>query len=118
MSSHQAFMTARIRPSPGNPVNPVTRRYFEDSIRTHRWWAAIAATLLTPWIGPHVDQYVPMCQVLFQAGAENADRGFWVIAAVALVVIYLAWLVLFSGLAAWLARRRRDLGSSSVPGNH
>lgn len=66
---------------------PVTQRYFEDSIRTHRWWVAIAATLLTPWIGPHVDQYVPVGQVLFHAGTENADRGFWVIAAVVLGVI-------------------------------
>lgn len=82
-------------------------------MQTHRWWLAIVATLLTPWIGPHIDQYVPVGRVLFRAGTEDADDGFWVIAAVALAVIYLAWLVLFSGLAAWLARRRRDHGSSS-----
>lgn len=95
----------------------MTQRYLEDSIRTHRWWVAIVATLLTPWIGPHVDRFVPVGQVLFHTGAENADHGFWIIAAVALGVIYLAWLVLFSGLAAWLARHRRDLGSSSGPSN-
>lgn len=95
----------------------MTLSYFEYSIRTHRWWVAIVATLLTPWIGPHVDRFVPVGQVLFHAGAENADRGFWVIAAVALGVIYLAWLVLFSGLAAWLGRHRRDHGNSSGPSN-
>lgn len=83
----------------------------------HRWWLATVSTLLTPWIGPHVDQYVPVGWVLFRAGAEEADRGFRVIAAVALGVIYMVWLVLFSGLAAWLARCRRDHGSSSGPSN-
>lgn len=86
-------------------------------MQTHRWWLAIVATLLTPWIGPHIDRYVPVGWVLFQANTEGADRGFWVIAAVALGVIYLAWLVLFAGLAAWLARRRRDRGSSSGHSN-
>lgn len=83
----------------------------------HRWWLAIVATLLTPWIGPHIDHYIPVGWVLFKAGTEHADRGFWVIAAVALGVIYLAWLVLFSGLATWLARCRRDHGSSSGQAN-
>lgn len=86
-------------------------------MQTYRWWLAIVATLLTPWIGPHIDQYVPVAQVLLHAGAENADHGFWVVAAVALGAIYLAWLVLFSGLAALLARYRRDRGSSSGSGN-
>lgn len=81
-------------------------------MQTHRWWLAIVATLLTPWIGPHIDQYVPVGWVLFRAGAEDADRGFWIIAAVALGVIYLVWLVLFAGLVR-LARFRRDRGSSS-----
>ena len=84
-------------------------------MQTHRWWLAIIATLLTPWIGPHIDQYVPVGWVMFQAGTEDADSGFWVIAAAALGVIYLAWLVLFSGLFAWLATHRRDRGSSSGP---
>lgn len=95
----------------------MTRHHFGGLIRTHRWWVAVAATFLTPWIGPHVDRFVPIGQVLFHAGAENTDRAFWVIAAVALGVIYLAWLGLFSGLAAWLARRRRDPGSSTGPDN-
>lgn len=85
-------------------------------MQIHRWWLAIVATVLTPWIGPHIDQYVPVGWVLFLAGAEDADRGFWGLAVVGLGVIFLAWLVLFSGLAAWLARRRRDPGSSSGPG--
>lgn len=96
---------------------PMTHRYFEESLQTHRWWLAFVATLLTPWIGPHIDQYVPVGWVLFRAVAEDVDRGFWVIAAVALGVIYLVWLMLFSGLAAWFARRRRDHGSSSDPSN-
>ena len=82
-------------------------------MQTHRGWLAIIATLLTPWIGPHIDQYVPVGWVLFRAGTEDADRGFWIITALALGIIYLMWLVLFSGLAAWLARRRRDHGGSS-----
>ena len=89
----------------------VTHRHFKNPMQTHRWWLAIVATLLTPWIGPHIDQYVPVGWVLFRAGAEDADRGFWIIAAVSLGVIYLVWLVLFSGLAAWLVRRRRDHGN-------
>ena len=95
----------------------MTRHYVEDRIRTHRWWVAIAAALLTPWIGPHVDRFLPVGQVLVRAGAENADRAFWVITAGALGVIYVAWLGLFSGIAALLARRRRDLSSSTGPGN-
>ena len=82
-------------------------------MQAHRWWLAIIATLPTPWIGPHIDQYVSGGWVMFQAGTEDADRGFWVIAAAVLGVIYLAWPVLFSGLSAWLARRRRDRGGFS-----
>jgi len=82
-------------------------------MQVHRWWLAIVATLLTPWIGPHVDRYVAVGWVLFRAGAEDADSGFWLIAAVALAVVFLAWLGLFSGLAAGLARRRRDRGGSN-----
>lgn len=95
----------------------MTKRYFEDSIRILRWWLAIVATSLAPWIGPHIDRYVPVGQVLFHAGAENAGHGFQVIAAVALGGIYLAWFVRFSGFAACLARHRRDLGSSIGPSN-
>lgn len=76
-------------------------------MQTSRWWLAIVATLLTPWIGPHIDQYVPVAQVLFRAGDEIADHGFWIVAAVALGIIYLVWLGLFSGLAALLVRHRR-----------
>lgn len=86
-------------------------------MQTHRWWLAIVATLLTPWIGPHVDRYVPVGWVLLRVGAEDADRGFWALAVAGLGVVFLAWLVLFSGLAAWLARRRRDHRSSSGPGS-
>lgn len=86
-------------------------------MQKRRWRLAMVATLLTPWIGPHIDQYLPVGWVLLRSGAEDADLGFWVIAALGLGVIYLAWLVLFSGLAAWLARRRRDHGRSRGPGS-
>lgn len=86
-------------------------------MQTYRWWLAIVATLLTPWIGPHIDRYVPVGWVLFQAGIEDTDSGFWLIAVETLGVIYLAWLVLVSGLAAWIARCRRDLGNSSRHSN-
>ena len=76
----------------------------------------MVATLLTPWIGPHVDRYVPVGWVLLQASTENADRGFWVIAAVAVGVLYLVWFALFSGIAAWLGRRRQDRGRSGAGG--
>jgi hypothetical protein len=82
----------------------------------HRWWIAIVATLLTPWIGPHVDRYVPMGWVLLRAGTGNADRGFWLMAAAAVGVLYLVWFALFSGIAAWFARRRRARGSSGADG--
>lgn len=87
-------------------------RFPRAPLRTHRWWMSVVATLLTPWVGPHIDRYVPVGRVLLQAGAADADRGFWVIAAVASCVYGLVWFGLFSGLAVWLARRRRDHGSS------
>lgn len=86
-------------------------------MRNHRWWLAIVAALLTPWIGPHIDRYIPVGLVLLKAGTEDADRGFWVIAASAFGVLYLAWLAFFSGIAAWLARRRRDRGSATTDGS-
>jgi hypothetical protein len=86
-------------------------------MQIHRWWLAMVATFLTPWIGPHIDQYLPLGWVLLRSGGEDADRGFWVIAALGMGGIYLAWLVLCSGLAAWLARRRREHGRSRGPGS-
>jgi hypothetical protein len=77
-------------------------------MHTHRWWLALVATLLTPWMGPHIDQYVAAGWVLTRAATEDADGGFWILAAVALSAIYLVWLPLLTGLAGWLARRRRD----------
>lgn len=86
-------------------------------MRAHRWWLAFVATLLTPWIGPHIDQYVPLGGLLLRVGAGEADSGFWVIAGMVICVIYLAWFGLLSGLAAWLARHRRDRGGSNKPGS-
>ncbi len=84
----------------------------EGFLRTHRWWLAIAATLLTPWIGAHLDRYVALGWVRLNAGTADADRGFWVIAAAAFCVKGLVWFGVFTGLAAWLGRRQRDRDSS------
>jgi hypothetical protein len=67
---------------------------------------ALVATLLTPWLGPHVDQYVPMGWVLIKAPG-NAPGSFWVLAVAACGVVYLVWLGVFTAVAAWLASRRR-----------
>ena len=79
-------------------------------MKIHRWWLALVAALLTPWIGPHIDRYLPVGWVLLQAGAEKPDPGFWVIAGVLLCIAYVVWLGLLSGLAAWFGHRRRDSG--------
>lgn len=79
----------------------------------HRWWLALIAALLTPWIGPHIDHYVPVGWLLLQAGAETADAGFWIIASVLLALGYAAWLLLLSGIAAWLSRSKRSHDSSN-----
>lgn len=78
----------------------------------HRWWLALIAALLTPWIGPHIDRYVPAGWVLIQASAEAPDPGFWVIGAVLLALYYVAWLVLLSAFT-WLLQRRCNSGSSN-----
>ena len=85
-------------------------------MHNHRWWIALVATLLTPWNLPHVHRYAPVGWVLLQARVGNADRGFWVVAAAAVGVLYMVWFALFSGIAAWFARRRRDRGSSGPDG--
>jgi hypothetical protein len=76
-------------------------------LRVHRWWLALAAALLTPWIGPHLDSYIPIGQVLLRARHESANAGFWVIAVVLVMVAYGAWFALLSVVSAWLARRRQ-----------
>ena len=75
-------------------------------MKIHRWWLALVAALLTPWIGPHIDRYVPIGWVLLQAREETPDLGFWVIAGVLLCLAYVAWVVFLSVIAAWPARRR------------
>ena len=80
-------------------------------MQIHRWWLAIVAALLTPWIGPHTDGYLPVGWLLLRASAEAPDTAFWVIAGVLLSLAYLAWLVLLTVIAAWFAHRRRDRGS-------
>ncbi len=77
-------------------------------MRIHRWWLALVLALLTPWIGPHVDRYEPIGRVLLQVSADGPDRGFWVIASLLLALSYTVWLILLSGIVAWLSHRRRD----------
>jgi hypothetical protein len=72
----------------------------------HRWWLALLAALLTPWVGPHIDGYLPVGMVLLRAAREAPDAGFWVLAGVLLAVDYALWLFLLSGLV-WLSRRRK-----------
>jgi arginine exporter protein ArgO len=79
----------------------------------HRWWLSLVAALLTPWIGPHIDRYVPVGWLLLQAGAETADAGFWIIAGALLALGYAFWFLLLSGVAAWLSRRQRGHESSN-----
>ena len=79
----------------------------------HRWWLALIAVLLTPWVGPHIDRYLPLGWVLIRATTETPDVGFWIIAGALLVLGYVAWFLLLSGLAAWLSRHRRDRKSTN-----
>ncbi len=83
----------------------------ETASRALRWLSAATAALLTPWIGPHVDQYVPVGWILFRS-VRDAPGEFWIIAAAACGAICLVWYALFSGMVAWFRRRRRDRGSS------
>ena len=82
-------------------------------MKLHRWWLALVAALLTPWIGPHIDRYLPVGLLLLQVGADEPDVGFWVIAGVLLCVAYVAWLVVLSIIAAWLTHRRANAGGSN-----
>jgi uncharacterized membrane protein len=72
-------------------------------MRFRSWLLAIVATALTPWMGPHVDQYVPVGWVLLRGGTEDADRGFWVIAPAVVSVVFLIWFVLLRWLAGSVA---------------
>jgi len=70
----------------------------------HRWWIALIAALLTPWVGPHLDRYVPVGWILIRAFAEAPDAGFWVLAGGLLALAYVAWVALLTGFA-WLLHR-------------
>ncbi len=73
----------------------------------HRWWLALVAALLTPWIGPHVDRYMPVGWLLVRVGAEDPDAGFWIIAAVLLAVGYVVWLLILTGIGFLISRVSR-----------
>ncbi len=76
-------------------------------MKTHRWWLALIAALLTPWIGPHIDRYMPVGWLLMKVGTESADTAFWIIAGILLALGYGVWVLLLSGIAALLSRRPR-----------
>lgn len=66
---------------------------------SYRWGLALVATLLTPWIGPHADSYIPLCAVLVRAAGESPEAAFWLLAGGMLAVIYAAWAGALSALA-------------------
>ena len=74
------------------------------SLRTHRWWLAAWAALLTPWIGPHISDYIPVGWALIRAGGASPDAAFWIIAAVLLTLGYAGWLAVFTIVARMLRR--------------
>jgi hypothetical protein len=80
-------------------------------LRFHRWWLSLAGALLTPWIGPHVDRYLPLGKLLFQARGESADAGFWILAAGLVAVAYGFWF----GLLSVVARLTTGRGKLGVP---
>jgi hypothetical protein len=77
------------------------------AMNRHRWWLALLAAVLTPWVGPHLDRYVPVGWVLLQAASESVDAGFWLLAGVLLAVGYGIWFALLTLAAAGLSRLRR-----------
>jgi hypothetical protein len=70
-------------------------------LRTHRWWLAAIAALFTPFIGPHISDYLPIGFLLILGlatglGSERPDAAFWIIAVGLLVVSYGIWLLVFT----------------------
>ena len=58
-------------------------------MQSHRWWLAIVATLLTPWIGPHIDKYVPVGSLPVLAWPDYFDSPASIVVAVSFLSIYL-----------------------------
>ena len=73
-------------------------------LRTHRWWLAAVAALLTPWVGPHISDYIPVGWALIRAGGASADAAFWIIAGVLLTLGYAVWLLVLTVIARMLRR--------------
>lgn len=80
----------------------------------HRWWLALVGAVLTPWVGPHADAYLPLGWIVLRALRDTPARAFWVIAAGLLVVAYLFWFALLSGASAWVRHRQSGGGGTSV----
>ena len=69
-------------------------------LRTHRWWLAAVAALFTPWIGPHISEYLPIGFLLILGvttglGSDRPDGAFWMIACGLVVVSYGVWFLVF-----------------------
>ena len=76
-------------------------------MKRHKWWLALVLTLATPWIGAHVDTYVPLGWVVVRALKESPDIAFWIFAAVVLLVAYFVWVGILAGAGMLWARTRR-----------
>ena len=70
-----------------------------------RWWLAAILTLLTPWLGPHVDDYLPVGYVVWHALGEGPGAFFWVLAGGVLLVVFFFWVAVLTFALRWLAKR-------------
>ena len=71
-------------------------------LRTCRRWLAAVLALLTPWVGPHISDYLPVGFVLLRIGQGDPDAAFWIVAGVLLAVSYGVWLLILSAIARLL----------------
>ena len=76
-------------------------------MRRDRWWLAAVLTLLSPWLGPHVDGYMPLGWIVVYAFGQHPDAFFWVLAAGVFLLVYGVWVAILSAAGWWLGRRRR-----------
>ena len=85
----------------------------QSRLSTDRWWLAAILTLLSPWLGPHVDDYLPLGYIVWHAIGAGPDAFFWVLAAGVLLVVYGLWVAILSVAGWWLSRRQSRRASPS-----